>query len=139
MLYAGRFILGAGVAIEGGCVGIFISKCVPPALRSNLVSIYQLMIAFGEVIGYADGGVFSGVPKGNWRWMLGSYILFSTILLIGMCFLPESPRLLMVKGKNCRAWSVYKSLRDIDHRRYQIEWVLIEHTVAFDSARATTK
>ncbi|KAL1952684.1 hypothetical protein VTO42DRAFT_4447 [Malbranchea cinnamomea] len=67
MLYAGRFILGVGVGIEGGC----------------------LMIAFGELIGYAAGGAFFGLKSGSWRWMLGSSLLFSNILFVGMFFLPE--------------------------------------------------
>ena len=128
MLFAGRFILGIGVGIEGGCVGIYISECVPPDLRGNLVSIYQLMIAFGEVIGYAVGAIFFSVP-GSWRYMLGSSIVFSTILWTGMCFLPESPRWLVSKGKNGRAWEVWKSLRDISDPRNLEEYLAMEVTV----------
>jgi MFS family permease len=112
MLFAGRFILGIGIGIEGGCVGIYISECVPPEVRGNLVSVYQLMIAFGEIIGYAAGGVFFDVPSGSWRWMLGSSLLFSTILLVGMCFLPESPRWLVSNGRcgsRCVTWRTQKA------------------------------
>lgn len=41
MMYAGRFILGVGIGIEGGCVGIYISESVPPSVRGNIVSAYQ--------------------------------------------------------------------------------------------------
>ena len=136
MLFAGRFVLGVGVGIEGGCVGMYISECVPPEYRGNLVSIYQLMIAFGELIGYAAGGVFFDVKSGSWRWMLGSSLLFSTILLVGMCFLPESPRWLVSKDKDGRAWEVWKSLRNMSEPRNLIEYLAMEKTVKEEAARS---
>ncbi|RAH56625.1 fructose symporter [Aspergillus piperis CBS 112811] len=132
MLFAGRFILGIGIGIEGGCVGIYISECVPPEVRGNLVSVYQLMIAFGEIIGYAAGGVFFDIPSGSWRWMLGSSLLFSTILLVGMAFLPESPRWLASKGKYGRAWRVWKSLRDMADPKSLDEYLAMELSVKHD-------
>jgi sugar porter (SP) family MFS transporter len=135
MLFAGRFILGIGVGIEGGCVGIYISECVPPDLRGNLVSIYQLMIAFGEVVGYAVGAIFFNVP-GSWRFMLGSSVVFSSILWAGMCFLPESPRWLVSKGKSGRAWQVWKSLRDVSDPRNLEEFLVMEVTVQNEIERS---
>ena len=135
MLFAGRFILGVGVGIEGGCVGIYISECVPPELRGNLVSIYQLMIALGEIIGYAVGAIFFDVP-GSWRFMLGSSIVFSSILWAGMCFLPESPRWLVSNGKDGRAWEVWKSLRDVSVPRNVEEYLSMEVTVKNEAERS---
>ena len=136
MLFAGRFVLGVGVGIEGGCVGMYISECVPPEYRGNLVSIYQLMIAFGELIGYAAGGVFFDVKSGSWRFMLGSSLLFSTILLVGMCFLPESPRWLVSKNKDGRAWQVWKSLRNMSEPRNLTEYLAMEKTVKEEAERS---
>ena len=45
VMYAGRFILGIGVGIEGGGVGVYISESVPSNKRGSLVSLYQLSIA----------------------------------------------------------------------------------------------
>jgi MFS family permease len=82
MLLAARLILGVGVGLEGGTVPIYVAETVEPRLRGNLVSLYQLMIALGEVLGYAVAAIFISVP-GNWRFILGSSLLFSTIMLIG--------------------------------------------------------
>lgn len=136
MLFAGRFILGIGVGIEGGCVGIYISECVPPELRGNLVSIYQMMIALGEVVGYAVGAIFFNVP-GSWRFMLGSSVVFSTILWTGMCFLPESPRWLVSKGKHGRAWQVWKSLRNVADPKNLEEYLAMEITVKNEIERSS--
>lgn len=135
MLYAGRFILGIGIGIEGGCVGIYISECVPPSVRGNLVSMYQFMLAFGEVVGYACCAVFFDV-HGGWRFMLGSTLVFSTILLFGVFLLPESPRWLMSKGKEGRAWNVWKSLRSAEDKDSIMEFLEMRQTLHAESEQA---
>ncbi|PLB49402.1 general substrate transporter [Aspergillus steynii IBT 23096] len=113
LMFAGRFILGMGVGLEGGTVPVYVAECVPGRIRGNLVSLYQLNIALGEVLGYAVAAIFVDV-KGNWRYILGSSLVFSTILLVGMLFLPESPRFLMHKGKPVEAYGVWKRIRGFE-------------------------
>lgn len=122
IMYAGRFLLGVGVGIEGGCVGIYISESVPSTVRGNLVSMYQFNIALGELFGYIIGVIFFDV-KGSWRFMVGSSLVFSTILLAGLFFLPESPRWLVHKGRVGEAWNVWKRLRDITVDTNNIEFL----------------
>ncbi|KAL2007360.1 hypothetical protein VTN00DRAFT_8798 [Thermoascus crustaceus] len=110
MIFAGRFILGTGVGLEGGTVPVYVAECVPSSMRGNLVSLYQLNIALGEVLGYAVAAIFVGV-EGNWRYILGSSLVFSTILLVAMIFLPESPRYLMHKDRTVQAYAVWKRIR----------------------------
>lgn len=85
-------------------------EVVPRRIRGNLVSLYQLNIALGEVLGYAVAAIFISVPD-NWRYILGSSLVFSTILLVGMLFMPESPRYLMHKGRDLEAYAVWKRIR----------------------------
>ncbi|OJJ43840.1 hypothetical protein ASPZODRAFT_73335 [Penicilliopsis zonata CBS 506.65] len=113
MMFAGRFVLGMGVGLEGGTVPVYVAECVPRKIRGNLVSLYQLNIALGEVLGYAVAAIFVNV-EGNWRYILGSSLVFSTILLVGMFFLPESPRFLMHKGRSVEAYGVWKRIRGFD-------------------------
>lgn len=122
MMYAGRFLLGIGVGIEGGCVGIYISESVPARVRGNLVSLYQFNIALGEVLGYAISAIFYDV-HGGWRFMLGSSLVFSTALMVGMFFLPESPRYLVHKNKIGEAYDVWKRLRDISLEENKLEFL----------------
>jgi MFS family permease len=95
MIVAARVILGAGVGLEGGTVPVYVAETVESRLRGNLVSLYQLNIALGEVLGYAVAAMFITVD-GNWRYILGSSLVFSTIMGVGILFMPESPRFLMV-------------------------------------------
>ncbi|KAF8001735.1 hypothetical protein HF325_004236 [Metschnikowia pulcherrima] len=122
MMYAGRFILGVGVGIEGGCVGIYISESVPANVRGSIVSMYQFNIALGEVLGYAVAAIFYTV-HGGWRFMVGSSLVFSTILFVGLFFLPESPRWLVHKGRNGMAYDVWKRLRDINDESAKLEFL----------------
>lgn len=122
LMYAGRFILGVGVGIEGGCVNVYIAESVPAAVRGNIVSLYQFNIALGEVLGYAVAAIFYEV-KGGWRYMVGSSLVFSTILFIGMFFLPESPRFLVHQGRYGEAFNVWKRLRDINVTENKVEFL----------------
>ncbi|KAK4523061.1 hypothetical protein GAYE_PCTG36G0951 [Galdieria yellowstonensis] len=128
MMYAARFILGMGLGLEGGTVPVYVAECVARKFRGNLVSLYQFNIALGEVFGYVVAAIFVNV-SGTWRWMLGSSLLFSTVLLIGMIFMPESPRYLMHKGREVESYSVWKRIRgvsDIDAKR---EFIVMRHLV----------
>lgn len=127
MMFAGRFILGTGVGLEGGTVPIYVAESISSSLRGNLVSLYQFNIALGEILGYAVAAMFIGV-KGNWRYILGSSLVFSTIMLIGMFFLPESPRYLMFKGREQEAFAVWKKIRGFDTYESKAEFLGMRET-----------
>lgn len=122
LMYAGRFILGVGVGIEGGCVGIYISESVPANVRGSIVSMYQFNIALGEVLGYAIAAMFYSV-HGGWRFMVGSSLVFSTLLFIGLFFLPESPRWLVHKNRTGMAYEVWTRLRDVSDDKNKLEFL----------------
>lgn len=134
MMYAGRFMLGIGVGIEGGCVGIYISESVPANVRGNIVSMYQFNIALGEVLGYAVAAIFYSV-KGGWRYMVGSSLIFSTLLFIGLFFLPESPRWLVHKGRYGMAYSVWKRLRNTDDESAKLEFLEMRQAALQETER----
>ena len=91
------------------------------------------MIALGEVFGYVVAAIFVNVKSGSWRYMLGSSLLFSTIMFAGIVFMPESPRFLMHKGKTAEAWFVWKRIRgeDEDSRK---EFFVMRHSVQEESS-----
>ncbi|PYH94259.1 MFS sugar transporter [Aspergillus ellipticus CBS 707.79] len=139
MIFAGRFILGVGVGLEGGTVPVYVAECVPSKMRGNLVSLYQLNIALGEVLGYAVAAIFLDV-EGNWRYILGSSLVFSTILFVGMLFLPESPRYLMHKDRPVEAYGVWKRIRGFDTYEAKDEFLGMRQAVnAENEEQARTK
>lgn len=82
IIISGRVIMGLGVGIETGTVPVYVAETAKKRLRGNLVSLYQFNIALGEVFGYVVAAIFLNV-EGNWRFILGSSVLFSTIMFIG--------------------------------------------------------
>ncbi|KAL4805423.1 general substrate transporter [Aspergillus unguis] len=128
MMIAARVILGVGVGLEGGTVPVYVAETVERKIRGNLVSLYQFNIALGEVLGYAIAAIFLRVP-GNWRYILGSSLVFSTIMFAGMLFLPESPRFLVHKGKTLEAYKVWKRIRGIDSPEARDEFFVLTASV----------
>ncbi|QLQ77768.1 hypothetical protein HG537_0A00150 [Torulaspora globosa] len=130
-MYAGRFLVGVGVGIEGGGIGVYISESVPSSVRGSLVSLYQFNIALGELFGYIIGVIFFDV-KGGWRYMVGSSLVFSTVLFIGLLFLPESPRWLMHKDRVGESWNVWKRLRDVNEESNKVEFLELRQAAEQD-------
>ncbi|KAK3303143.1 uncharacterized protein B0T15DRAFT_264911 [Chaetomium strumarium] len=128
MMIAARVILGMGVGLEGGTVPVYVAETAERRIRGNLVSLYQFNIALGEVLGYAVAAMFLHVP-GNWRYILGSSLVFSTIMFVGMLFLPESPRFLMHKGRTLEAYKVWKRIRGIEKREARDEFFVMKVSV----------
>jgi sugar porter (SP) family MFS transporter len=128
MILSGRIVLGLGVGLEGGTVPVYVAESVSRKYRGNLVSLYQFMIALGEVLGYVVAAIFVNVESGSWRYMLGSSLVFSTIMFVGIIFMPESPRFLMHKGKTTEAWFVWKRIRGQDPESRK-EFFVMKHSV----------
>ncbi|KAI6488304.1 hypothetical protein MCOR11_008487 [Pyricularia oryzae] len=137
MIVAARVILGMGVGLEGGTVPVYVAETVERRIRGNVVSLYQLNIALGEVLGYAVAAMFLHV-EGNWRWILGSSLVFSTIMWGGMLFLPESPRYLMHKRRTLDAFRVWKRIRGTDTPEAREEFFIMKVSV-LDEQNAVTE
>jgi MFS family permease len=133
MMVAARVILGAGVGLEGGTVPVYVAETVESRLRGNLVSLYQFAIALGEVLGYAVAAMFITLP-GSWRYILGSSLVFSTIMGIGILFMPESPRYLMHKGKTLEAFKVWRRIRGIETHASREEFFVMKVSTEAEQA-----
>lgn len=75
-----------------------------------MISMYQLMITIGILGAYLSDTAFS--YTGAWRWMLGVIIIPAILLLIGVFFLPDSPRWFAAKRRFVDAERVLLRLRD---------------------------
>ncbi|KAL7814855.1 general substrate transporter [Trichoderma gracile] len=136
MIVSGRVILGLGVGLEGGTVPVYVAETVERRIRGNLVSLYQFNIALGEVLGYAVAAIFLKVP-GNWRYILGSSLLFSTIMFAGMLFLPESPRWLMHKNRRLDSYKVWKRIRGTESPESREEFYIMANSVQHENVAVT--
>lgn len=92
-LVFGRLIIGLAVGGSMATVPVYLSEMAPTAYRGSLGSLNQLMITIGILAAYLVNYAFADIE--GWRWMLGLAIVPSVILLIGIAFMPESPRWLL--------------------------------------------
>jgi sugar porter (SP) family MFS transporter len=111
-LAIGRVVVGVAIGIASFTAPLYISEVSPPAIRGKLVSLNQLMITLGIVVSYlADYGL---ADKEAWRWMFGLAAIPALILLIGLLFVPESPRWLMSRSQEDQARAVLQRIRESD-------------------------
>lgn len=116
-----------------------VAESVARKYRGNLVSLYQFNIALGEVFGYVVAAIFVNVKSGSWRYMLGSSLVFSTIMLVGMFFMPESPRFLMHKGKYLESFDVWKRIRGTELPENREEFFVMKHSLEEETANPSRR
>lgn len=125
-LVAYRIIGGVGIGIVSIVSPMYISEISPAKIRGTMVSLYQLAITMGLLLAYlvnylilrdSAGASYSSpwlqkvLSSEMWRGMLGSESFVTVLFLIIAFFIPESPRWLIVKGKDDKAMAVFSRLR----------------------------
>jgi sugar porter (SP) family MFS transporter len=108
-LSLGRVVVGIAIGIASFTAPLYISEISPAEVRGKLVSLNQLMITIGIVCSYlADYGL-AGMR--GWRWMFGLAAVPALILLVGLFFVPESPRWYMSRFSRDHARAVLARIR----------------------------
>ncbi|HEX5153175.1 MAG TPA: sugar porter family MFS transporter [Parafilimonas sp.] len=95
-----RLIGGLGVGAAAMVSPMYIAEIAPAKLRGRLVAFYQLAIVFGILIAYFSNYAFDGLGVNNWRWMFASQAAPSLLFFLLLLLVPETPRWLIMKGKN---------------------------------------
>ncbi len=108
-LIAGRFVLGVAIGIASFTAPLYLAEVAPERIRGAMISMYQLMITIGILVAFLSDTAFS--YYGAWRWMLGIIAVPGVLFLIGVFFLPFSPRWLMMRGRRAEAEQVLLKLR----------------------------
>ena len=93
-----RIIGGLGVGMASMLSPMYIAEIAPAAVRGRMVSINQLTIVIGILLTYYINYLLAGHPVG-WRWMFGIGLVPALLFMVGMLFVPESPRWLLSKEK----------------------------------------
>jgi sugar porter (SP) family MFS transporter len=114
-----RFVLGLGVGTASALVPSYISESAPTDVRGSLSSLFQLAITVGILVAYLVNAVFA--PLGDWRWPLGLAAVPALVLLVGMYFLPETPRWLISQDRDAEARRVLERTRSGEEIEAEIE------------------
>ncbi|KAI0752753.1 general substrate transporter [Daedaleopsis nitida] len=97
-MIGGRFLIGVGVGIAACVAPLYIQELSPTRQRGRMVVLNVVMITGGQVIAY---GIDAGFEKthGGWRWMVGLGALPAALQLLFLFFLPESPRIMILRQR----------------------------------------
>jgi MFS transporter, SP family, xylose:H+ symportor len=111
-----RIIGGIGVGIASMISPMYIAEIAPAKLRGTLVSFNQFAIIFGMLVIYfvnyfiAKQGNEQWLIDEGWRWMFFSGAIPAGLFLILLFFVPETPRFLVMKGKEDKALKVLNKI-----------------------------
>lgn len=119
LLIAGRVAVGIGIGIASEVAPLYISEMSPAKMRGSLVSLNQLAITIGIVASYLVDFALSGA--GAWRYMLGLAAIPATILVLGMMFVPDSPRWLIRQDRLDEAKTVLERIRPPEDTDQEIQ------------------
>ncbi|RSH92102.1 hypothetical protein EHS25_008515 [Saitozyma podzolica] len=108
-LIAGRLILGVGVGGAAVICPLYITELAPTAARGRCVGTNGFCIPFGQTIAVAIGAGLKNVPH-NWRILFGLGVVPSLVQLALFHRLPESPRVLILRGEDERARAVLSKI-----------------------------
>ncbi|MEP0546027.1 MAG: sugar porter family MFS transporter [Rhodothermales bacterium] len=115
-LVVARMIGGLGVGASLIIAPMYIAEIAPPAMRGQMVSFNQLNIVLGITVAFftnylilqladspAAWAQSLGFAGNEWRWMLGLETLPAVLYFVGLFFVPQSPRWLVMQGRHQEA------------------------------------
>ena len=137
-----RILGGIGVGMASAICPMYIGEVAPSEIRGMLVSWNQFAIIFGQLVVYfvnflilgdhtnpvitQIGQGISQVAAGSdpwtietgWRYMFGSEMIPAGLFTVLICFVPETPRYLVLVGKESLAHRILARINgDIKARR----------------------
>ena len=129
-----RIIGGIGVGMASAICPMYIAEVAPSNIRGTLVSWNQFAIIFGQLvvyfvnflilgehtnpiieqIGHGVNAVAAGSDEWTittgWRYMFGSEAVPAGLFSLLICFVPETPRYLVMAGKEDAALNILKRI-----------------------------
>ena len=115
MLIVMRIVVGIAIGITSYVAPMYIAEVSPTRRRGALVTLNQLMITIGILVSFiTDYWLSNDANLESWRWMFAVGFFPALILLIGMFFLPETPRWLISKKRWEEGKKVLMQVEDAD-------------------------
>ncbi|XP_059652549.1 sugar transporter ERD6-like 5 isoform X2 [Cornus florida] len=104
-LDVGRLLLGVGFGINYYVASIYVAEITPKNIRGGCSSFNPLSLYFGMSVMFFVGNVI------NWRFLALIGIVPCLVQVVGLFFIPESPRWLAMIGKEKESEATLQRLR----------------------------
>lgn len=115
-----RLLGGLGIGAASVLAPAYIAEVAPAALRGRLATLQQLAIVLGLFMAFLSNYIIASKSGGAqailmfdfeaWRWMFWVELIPSILFLIGVLFIPESPRYLVAQGQIEKARDIFKRI-----------------------------
>jgi sugar porter (SP) family MFS transporter len=115
-----RLVGGLGIGIASVIAPAYIAEISPKQLRGRLGSLQQLAITLGIFAALLSDTVFANAANGAeqefwlgleaWRWMFLAGVVPAIVYGLVALKLPESPRFLVLKGKDDEVRAIFARL-----------------------------
>jgi sugar porter (SP) family MFS transporter len=123
MLVIARIAIGFAIGLASATCPVYISEVAPAEYRGRLVTLFQLAVTVGILVAYLVGLAFE--PSESWEGMLAVGAIPAFALAIGMLYMPQSPRWLVMIGDSVDARKELLELRasaeEVDEEIREIE------------------
>jgi len=115
-----RLFGGLGIGAASVLAPAYIAEVAPPALRGRLATLQQLAIVLGLFAAFLSNYLIADAAGSAqnilmldiaaWRWMFWAELVPAVLFLVGVLFIPESPRYLVAQGKVNDAKAVFSKI-----------------------------
>lgn len=133
LLCAGRGVSGLAVGMLSATVPLYQAETSPRWVRGSIVFTYQWLITWGLLIALAlCQGTRKIMSTASYRIPIGLQFLWSSILVVGMMCLPESPRYYVQKNNLQAALASLSKLRRLPDTDADLIEELVEIKANYD-------
>ncbi|KAL7595623.1 D-xylose-proton symporter-like 2 [Lactuca sativa] len=149
IMVIGRIVYGIGIGLAMHAAPMYIAETAVSQIRGRLISLKEFFIVTGMVLGYVVGSLLVDVKSG-WRYMYATATPFGVVMIIGMWWLPASPRWILLRAiqgkgdmRDLREYAIYclRRLRGEeamdDSASEEVEEILVELSYISEENEAT--
>ena len=115
VLFVARAIYGVGIGFGFSATTVYLVEIAPAGQRGLLGNMTQLLITIGIAAAYFTA--YASVELSGsiaWRAPFMVQAFIGVVLVIGLFFVPFSPRWLMQKGREAEALETLRKLRNVN-------------------------
>jgi sugar porter (SP) family MFS transporter len=118
-----RMCGGLAIGLASSLSPMYIAEVSPAGMRGRLVCLNELTIVIGILMAQITNWLIASHGSGDllqrnadvgWRWMFGATAVPASVFLVGMFFVPESPRWLALRGREEEARQTLERLGGVE-------------------------